>query len=372
MDQDQRAGKLAHTLVTYSLKVQPGEKVLIETRGADLPYTADLIKEVYAAGGLPFLSIKYPYLEREIMNGCTGEQMDLLYRLEADRMHEMDCYIGIRLPENAYEENGVPLAQVECYNNRYDYKLLMEDRVPGTRWVVLRYPTPAMAQAAQMSTAQFTDFYFDVCTLDYARMSKAMDPLKELMDRTDKVRITAKDTDLTFSIKGIGGVKCDGLCNIPDGEVYSAPVIDSVNGFITYNTPSLVDGFSFENIRLEFENGKIVKATANNTERLNAILDTDEGARYIGEFAIGVNPYVLKPMNETLFDEKIMGSLHFTPGNCVEGCENGNRSKVHWDLVLIQTPEWGGGEIYFDGVAIRKDGRFVPDALQALNPENLR
>lgn len=372
MTKDQRATRLAHNLVTFSLGVKPGEKVLIETRGIDLPFVADLIREVYAAGGQPFLSIKYPYLDRALMMGCTEEQMDLLYRLEADRMHEMDCYIGIRLPENAYEENGVPYEKVDLYNQHYEMKLLMEDRCPGTRWVVLRYPTPAMAQAAQCSTEEFTDFYFDVCTLDYARMSLAMDPLKELMDRTDKVRITAKDTDLTFSIKGIGGVKCDGHANIPDGEVYSAPVIDSVNGYITYNTPSLVDGFSFENIRLEFENGKIVKATANDTQRLNAILDTDPGACYIGEFAIGVNPYVLKPMNETLFDEKIMGSIHFTPGNCVAGCENGNRSKVHWDLVLIQTPEWGGGEIAFDGVVIRKDGRFVLDELQALNPENLK
>lgn len=372
MDKDQRASKLAHTLVTYSLNVQPGEKVLIETRGTDLPFLADLIREVYAAQGLPFLSIKYPYLERALMMGCTGEQMDLLYRQEADRMHDMDCYIGIRLPENAYEENGVPYTQVELYNNRYEYKLLMEDRCPGTRWVVLRYPTPAMAQAACMSTEEFTDFYFDVCTMDYARMSRAMDPLRELMDRTDRVRLVAYETDLTFSIKGIGGVKCSGDCNIPDGEVYSAPVRDSVEGYITYNTPSLVDGFSFEHIRLEFKQGKIVNATANDTQRLNAILDTDEGARYIGEFAIGVNPYVLHPMNETLFDEKIMGSFHFTPGNCVGGCENGNRSKVHWDLVLIQTPEWGGGEIWFDDVLIRKDGIFVPEFLQGLNPEQLK
>ena len=372
MLKDQRATKLAHNLVQYSLAVKPGEKVLIETRGIDLPFVSDLIREVYAAGGQPFLSIKYPYLDRELMMGCTEEQMDLLYRLEADRMHEMDCYIGIRLPENSFEENGVPYEKVDLYNKHYEMKLLMEDRCPGTRWVVLRYPTPAMAQAAQKSSEEFTEFYFNVCTLDYDRMSRAMDPLKELMDRTDKVRLTGKDTDLTFSIKGIGGVKCDGHSNIPDGEVYSAPVLDSVNGYITYNTPSLVDGFSFENIRLEFENGKIVKATSNDTERLNAILDTDPGARYVGEFAIGVNPYVLEPMNETLFDEKIMGSIHFTPGNCVNGCENTNRSKIHWDLVLIQTPEWGGGEIYFDDVLIRKDGRFVLPELQSLNPENLK
>ena len=160
--------------------------------------------------------------------------------------------------------------------------------------------------------------------------------------------------------------------NIPDGEVYTAPVKDSINGTLTYNTPAVFQGFTFENISFRFENGKIVEATANDTERINEVLNTDEGARYIGEFAIGVNPYILKPMKDTLFDEKIMGSFHFTPGNCYEEeAPNGNSSAIHWDLVCIQTPEYGGGEIYFDDVLIRKDGRFVVKELECLNPENL-
>lgn len=369
---DARVKKLAYNLIHHSLKLQPGEKVLIETRGIDAPFVSELVKEAYAVGGLPFVNLKLPEIDREITKGCSEEQLKLMYKWEEERMLAMDCYIGIRLPVNSFEESGVSFEKTELYNALYDRKLLMEVRCPTTRWVVLRYPTPAMAQAAQMSTQDFEDFYFGACCLDYEKMSKAMDPLKELLDRTDKVRLTAKGTDLTFSIKGIGGVKCDGDANIPDGEVYSAPVIDSVNGYITYNTPSTVDGFCFENIRFEFENGKIVKATANDTERLNAILDTDEGARYIGEFAIGVNPYVTRVMNETLFDEKIMGSFHFTPGNCVMGCENGNRSQIHWDLVLIQTPEFGGGTIEFDGEVIRKDGMFVREDLLGLNPENLK
>jgi len=192
------------------------------------------------------------------------------------------------------------------------------------------------------------------------------------MQNTDEVRIVAKDTDLRFSIKGMKAVKCDGHMNIPDGEVYTAPVKNSVNGYITYNTPSNYAGFKFENIRFEFKDGKIVKAIANNTEKLNKILDTDEGARYIGEFSIGLNPYITKPMEDTLFDEKIAGSIHFTPGSAYEDADNGNRSAVHWDIVLIQTPEYGGGEIYFDGKLIRKDGRFVIKDLEGLNPENLK
>ncbi len=229
------------------------------------------------------------------------------------------------------------------------------------------------AQLANTSTEEFEDFYFNVCNLDYSKMSKAMDPLKTLMDRTDKVRIVSPGTDLTFfSIKGIGSVKCEGHRNIPDGELYTAPVRDSVNGTLSYNTTSVYKGTVFENIVFEFENGKIVKAASNHTDKINDVLDSDEGARYIGEFSLGFNPYILHPMKDTLFDEKIDGSLHFTPGQAYKEADNGNRSNVHWDLVLIQRPEYGGGEIYFDDVLVRKDGRFVLDELAGLNPENLK
>ena len=203
-------------------------------------------------------------------------------------------------------------------------------------------------------------------------MDRAMDPLKELMERTDKVHIVAPGTDLRFSIKDIPTVKCAGQMNIPDGEVYTAPVKNSVNGVLSYNTPTIYDGTTFENIRLEFKNGKIIKATGSDTEKLNHILDSDEGARYIGEFALGLNPFILKPMKDILFDEKIMGSFHFTPGNSYDEAPNGNSSQVHWDMVCIQTSECGGGEIWFDDTLIRKDGMFIPEELQPLNPENLK
>lgn len=222
-----------------------------------------------------------------------------------------------------------------------------------------------------MSTEAFEDYYFNVCNLDYSKMDKALDSLKALMERTDKVRIVGKGTDLEFSIKGIPAVKCAGEMNIPDGEIYTAPVNNSVNGVISYNTPSLRDGFTFENVVLKFKDGRIVEATSNDTERINKIFDIDEGARYVGEFAIGVNPYITVPMKDTLFDEKIAGSFHFTPGSCYDDADNGNQSALHWDLVCIQTPEYGGGEMYFDGVLIRKDGRFVLPELECLNPENL-
>jgi aminopeptidase len=203
-------------------------------------------------------------------------------------------------------------------------------------------------------------------------MSTAMDALVTRLEKTRDIHIIGKGTDLRFSIGEIPVIKCAGANNIPDGEVFTAPVRDSVNGVISYNCPAVYQGFTYDNIVLRFENGKIVEATANDTEKINQVFDTDEGARYVGEFAIGVNPYILKPMKDTLFDEKIMGSFHFTPGRAYEDAFNGNTSSIHWDLVCIQTSEYGGGEMYFDGELVRKDGRFVVQDLEVLNPENLK
>ena len=286
------------------------------------------------------------------------------------QMKGMHAYIAIRAGSNTSELSDVPAEKLNLYSRLT--RPTLDYRVNETKWVVLRYPNSSMAQLANTSLESFEDFYFDVCTLDYRKMSAAMDPLAELMNKTDKVQIKGPGTDLTFSIKGIGAVKCDGLRNIPDGEVYTAPVRDSMNGIISYNTPSEEQGFTYENIVFEVKDGKIVDAKANDTERINELLDVDEGARYFGEFAIGVNPYILHPMKDTLFDEKIAGSFHLTPGMCYEDAPNGNKSANHWDLVMIQRPEYGGGEIYFDDVLIRKDGIFTLPELQALNPENLK
>ncbi len=364
---DKRIEKLAHGLVDFSCDVQKGENVLIEATGVDYQLVASLVKEVYAKGAYPFVNLTDLRIKREWMKGMSAELAKKYADMEMYRMKDMQAYIAIRGGGNNQELSDVDLAE---YNRIM--RPVLNQRVNHTKWVVLRYPTEAMSQQAGMSTEAFEDFYFDVCTLDYSKMDKAMTPLVELMNRTDKVRIVAKDTDLTFSIKGIPAIKCSGLRNIPDGEVYTAPVKDSVNGYITYNVPSVEEGIKFENVRLEFKDGKIVNATANNTEAINKIFNTDDGARYVGEFALGVNPYITKAMGDILFDEKISGSIHFTPGQSYEDAPNGNKSAIHWDLVQVQTPEYGGGEIYFDDVLVRKDGLFVLDELKCLNPENLK
>ncbi|NGQ97245.1 aminopeptidase [Brevibacillus sp. SYP-B805] len=368
---DPRLDQLADVLVNYSTRVQKGENVLIYAIGDVNELVKAVIRQVYAAGGHPYVQLVQPSILRELMLQTNEEQLAVMREAEVAFMKKMDCYIGIRSGDNINEYADVPGDKMKLYTSLLQ-RPVQDVRVPHTRWVVLRYPNASMAQLANMSTEAFEDFYFKVCTLDYGKMAKAMENLVALMEKTDKVRITGPGTDLTFSIKGIPAIKCAGEYNIPDGEVFTAPVKDSVNGVITYNTPSPYQGFTFDQVKLTFRDGRIVDAVANDTERINRIFDTDEGARYVGEFAIGVNPHIQHPMKDILFDEKIDGSFHFTPGQCYDEAPNGNQSAVHWDLVCIQRPEWGGGEIYFDDRLIRKDGRFVVPELECLNPENLK
>ncbi len=368
---DERIKKLSKLLVEFSIELQPGEKCLIEYNGdSTRNLVRQLVKDVYRVGGIPFVRSSDTRIEREILLACSEEQLLFMQECQLKEMMGMDAYIAIRGNDNSSELSDVPPEKLNLYNKILDP--VQDYRVNKTKWVILRYPNPSMAQLAGTSLEAFEDFYFDVCTMDYSKMDKAMDALVELMDKTDKVHLKGPGTDLTFSIKGIPAIKCSGKMNIPDGEVFTAPVRDSINGIISYNTPSEEQGFTYENIVFEIKDGKIIKATANNNERINALLDTDEGARYFGEFAIGVNPYVMNPMKDTLFDEKICGSFHLTPGMAYEEAPNGNTSAVHWDLVMIQRPEYGGGEIWFDDVLIRKDGLFVLPELDCLNPENLK
>lgn len=369
--EDARIRKFARYLIGHAVELQRGEKILIELHGRETTLAKALVEETYLAGGKPYFQMYDYAIEGALITGADEEHMRETTALALDRMRKMDAYIDIRATENVNVWNRVPADRMANYRKEYWGPLHLDERCNHTRWSVMRYPNDAMAQLAGMSTEEYEDFYFKACLLDYERMSIAMKPLAALMDRTDRVRITGHDTDLTFSIKGMGSHPSGGHSNLPDGEVYTAPLMTSVNGYIHYNAPSPYDGFVYSDIRLEFRDGKIVNATANNSERINQIFDTDAGARYVGEFAIGVNPVITSPMLDILFDEKIAGSFHFTPGNSYDNCSNGNHSSVHWDLVNIQTPEYGGGEIYFDDVLIRKDGRFVLDELLPLNPENL-
>jgi aminopeptidase len=372
---DKRNEILARQLLDYSVKLKKGEILYLEIKGKEtLELGKELIKYATGKGAVPFWFYNDESLSRQWIGQAKDEQFKKQAGLHLRLMKQADAYIGLRGSDNPFDLADIDRKQIDKNNSLFYKPVHLEERVKRTKWVVLRFPNNAMAQLAETSQETFEKFYYDVCCADYARMSLAMNPLVKLMNKTDKVHITGPGTDLKFSIKNIPIVKCDGTRNIPDGEVYTAPVKNSVFGTIKFNTPSLYQGVVYNDIQFTFEKGKIVRATgAGDNKKLNKILDTDPGARYIGEFAIGVNPFILHPMKDTLFDEKIAGSFHFTPGQCYDEAPNGNDSAIHWDLVAIQRKDYGGGEIYFDNKLIRKDGVFTDPKLEkSFSKSNLK
>lgn len=363
---DPRIDSLARQLIRYSVALKKGEKVLFDLYDVPDSIGLALIREARAKGAFPHIRIHHGRLTRELLIGAEETQYATIAKHLMAEMKDMDVYLAIRGNDNIAENSDVPAARMRLAMRHL--RPVIDHRVKKTRWCVLRWPNSAMAQQAGMSTEAFEDFYFRVCLLDYKSLLPAMNALRKLMDATDKVEITGPGTDLQFSIKNIPAVVCGGNYNIPDGEVFTAPVRNSVEGIIAYNAPTIYQGIPFDSIRLEFSKGKIINAQAGaKTKELNRILDSDEGARYIGEFALGFNREIKEPMRDILFDEKIAGSFHFTPGESYEQASNGNHSQVHWDMVNIQRKEYGGGEIKFDGKLIRKDGVFLPKNLQKLN-----
>ncbi len=364
---DPRYIQLAQQLIRYSTSLKKGEKILLDLVDTPEPMALALIREVRARKAEPFVRLGTNKISRELMLGATDVQYQTTAKHLLTEMKDMDAYIAIRGSHNITENSDVPAAKMGLAMKHL--RKVMDHRVKKTKWCVLRWPHPAMAQQAGMSTEAFEDFYFEVCLLNYKALLPAMKNLKKLMDATDEVHIQSQGTDLRFSIQDIPSIICGGNYNIPDGEVFTAPVKDSVEGVISYNAPTIYRGIAFDGIQLTFEKGKIVKAEASGgkTKELNKIFNSDAGARYVGEFALGFNPVIREPMRDILFDEKIAGSFHFTPGQAYEEADNGNRSTVHWDLVSIQRRDWGGGEIYFDGKLIRKDGIFLPKNLAKLN-----
>lgn len=367
---DPRYDKLAGVLTQRSTAVQPGEKVLIEVIDVPAEVTIALTRAVQKAAGLPVVTVKQNLVLRDLIRAADEKGLKLIGQLEAARMKEMDAYIGIRASDNTADMSDVPQ---QLYQEHWLKPVHLDIRVPGTKWVITRWPTAAFAQKAAMSTEAFEDFFFKVTTLDYSKMEAACRPLQTLMEQTNCVRIVGPETDLSFSMKDLPVVPCTGTHNIPDGECFSAPVRDSVEGTVRFNAPAPYEGTTFSDVKFRFEAGKVVEATADaDNAKLNEILDRDEGARYLGECALGFNPYIKKPIGDILFDEKIAGSFHLALGRAYEEADNGNRSAVHWDHICIQTGEYGGGCIYFDDVLIRKDGEFVVPELEPLNPDNLR
>ena len=367
---DPRYRRLAELLTGYSTALRRGDRVWIDAAEIPEDFVVELIRAVRARGAEPFVHLQGGKVSREIALGSTARSLRFSLRHDLAKMKAMQAYIALRGSQNSFENSDVPAEKQRLAGNIL--RPISDRRINRTRWVVLRWPTPAMAQGSGMSTESFEDLFFRVCNLDYRKMSRAVRPLVSLMRRTDKVHITGPGTDLKFSIRGIGVIPCVGERNIPDGEVFTAPVRKSVEGQVTFNAPAIYRGIPFDQVCLRFSKGKIIEATAGQkTRELEEIFSSDEGARYIGEFALGLNPHLQHPMRDILFDEKIAGSFHFTPGQAYAVADNGNRSQIHWDLVNLQGRAQGGGRIFFDGKLVREDGRFVRRDLAGLNPERL-
>jgi aminopeptidase len=369
---DARWEPLAEILIRHSLELAEGENLLVEcTDIEDDTLPRLLVKKAAKIGANPLVVVRSQRMMRELVRNASEAQLRLWADCDLHRMERMHAYIALRGSRNISEMSDVPAAKQDLFSEHYLKPVHFQRRITHTKWCVLRLPGPSMAQQAGMSTEALEAFYFDVCNVDYPRLAKTLQPLIDRMNAAREVHITGPDTNLRFSIEGIPVVPCSGQRNIPDGEVFTAPVRDSVEGHVRFNTPTIYQGSSFDGVCLTFKKGKIVDCDcgAGDVTKLRSILKSDEGASYIGEWSIGCNPRILHPMRDILFDEKIAGSFHLTPGNAYDEADNGNRSKIHWDLVQVQRADYGGGTIRFDGEPIRVDGLFVPEELKALDQE---
>lgn len=353
-------------LLHGSVGLKSGENILIQLAGLNgIGLVRELAAEARRIGAHPFFNIQDTEVNRILLesgddaywaNQCDAEALPL--------MEKMQVFIGIRASQNIYETSQVAKSANKAYAEQFLQPVHFERRVKHTRWCILRYPSDAFAMNAKMPTARFTEFYYKACLLDYGRLEEAMKPLEEVLRAGREIRLKGEGTDIRFGIEGQNWVSCHGTHNIPDGELFSSPILDSVNGVITY-APSVYQGKPFDRVTLRVKDGLVVEYDASDRSGLRDILDTDEGARRFGEFSFGTNPVIDAPMYDILFDEKIWGSNHLTLGQDYEEAANGNRSAIHWDLVCI------GADVELDGVLIRKGREFVHPRLEGLNPNRL-
>ncbi len=355
--------KLAEKILNFSCELKKGQNVLLQLVGLNgIGLLRALVETAREMETNPFVQIEDSEIQRMLIE--TGDRKFWENQAETDQlplMKQMDAFLGIRASLNIYEQAAVSKKANKAYSDAFVTPVHFKERVQNTNWVVLRYPSESFAMNAKMPTQKFNEFYYKACLLDYSNLAEAMKPLEERLRNTGIIQLKGEGTDIEFSVKGQNWIPCYGKRNIPDGELFSSPVIDSVNGHITY-APSVYQGKPFEFVRLEVKEGKVVDFDSSNNDQLQEILDTDEGARRFGEFSFGLNPIIEQPMHDILFDEKIYGSNHLTLGNDYEEAPNGNESSIHWDLVCI------GADVYLDGDKIREGRKFIKDDLKALNP----
>lgn len=358
--------QLAKKILSFSCELKEGQNVMLQLVGLNgIGLLRALAEKARDMNANPFIQIEDTEIRRLLVE--RGDKKFWRNQAEVEQlplMKQMDAFVGVRASLNIYEQAEVSRKANKAYADEFLDPVHFKERVNNTNWVVLRYPSEAFAMNAKMPTQKFREFYYKACLLDYNELAEAMKPLEERLRETDKIRLKGEGTDIEFSVKGQNWIPCFGKRNIPDGELFSSPILSSVNGEITY-APSVYQGKPFEFVKLIVQDGVVIDFDSSNNEQLEEILDTDSGARQFGEFSFGLNPVIEEPMYDILFDEKIYGSNHLTLGNDYEIAPNGNESNIHWDLVCI------GADVYLDGEKIRNGRKFITDDLQGLNPENL-
>ncbi len=364
---EQQIDTLATLICNVSLDLQKGEKLYISYGSLQaLPLVERLITQASRKGAFVYPCLHLSSLEGKCKRLLDPANISYMKEVEEAKINYFDAFIYIKYSENDYELSSLDPVKRRKINQALAPSV--DRRANEKKWVLLNYPSILDAHKSAMSQEEFVAFSLRAMTINYEELHKKLQPLQQLMEKTDNVRITGPKTNISFSIKGMPAIACTGEKNLPDGEIYTAPLKTSVNGTITFNTPSPYQGHIYHHVSLTFSKGQIIKAISDEEpDMLTTIFNIDEGARYVGEFSLGLNPVIKKPMGDILFDEKIFGSLHFTPGAAYDDCNNGNKSAIHWDLVLIQTEAYGGGNIFFDGVLIRENGLFTLPQLQALN-----
>ena len=354
---DDRITETAKVLLDYSTKTKSGDRVLIR---ADAP-AKDLALEVYRQallrGAYPWIRPELPGTRYIFHKYASGAQLGFIPEHEMVEIRNTDVYISLVALLNVKELSDIDPARISARVKAL--KPLTDWRVEKTRWVVFVYPTEAYAQEAEMSLREFEDFVFNACLIDWKDVSNKLQLLKKQVDAVDKVEIVSPDTHLEFSIKGRSCVAADGDKNMPDGELFTSVVEDSVKGSIRFDVPAAYTTFGsvVEDITITFEHGKAVAAkAAKNQAFLEKILATDEGAKRIGEFGIGFNYGITRPVKHTLFDEKIGGTVHLALGRGYKETLSQNDSAVHWDLIKDLRKD---GEVYFDGKLVMKNGKWL-------------
>jgi len=353
---DPRWQQLSEILVNYSTVTKKSEKVLITMmEETTFPFTRAVYAEVVKAGGLPHVEFQSVLLERELMLHGTKEQLDWLPELNAYGMEWADVYIGLRGSRNPFEFSGIAPGNIAAHKKAMGKVSGLRNEL--TRWVLVRVPNESFAQQAEMSHEEMMDFFFEATLRDWAKEAEWYTEIQKEFQAAKRVRILGKETDLTFSTEGRTYEVADGHLNMPDGEVFTAPVDDSAEGQIYFEFPGVYFGERIPGIKLEFSGGKVVNASAeDNEELLHELINMDEGSNRIGEFGVGINYGIQRFCYDILYDEKIGGTIHIALGRAYAECGGVNQSALHWDIIKDLRKEGG---IYLDGQKVSENGRFL-------------